>query len=97
MDTFPIFEAIITAIIPFLIAALKKLHDRIPKAWLPVAALLAGAIAQAIEAVLTGGQINPIVGLIMGAVAIGLREVFDQLIKAGQAVWNARRLPRLWR
>ena len=72
----------IVALTPVVVAILKKLVPKIPKAWLPMAAPLIGAgvdIAGHYAGVWEG---NTLVGALLGMAGTGLREMADQTKKS---------------
>lgn len=73
-----------TVVVPLLLAAAKKLIPKLPKASLPVAAPLLGALVDVGTHYATGTS-NPLLGALAGSAGVGLRELVDQLKKAGGA------------
>lgn len=79
-------QAAIAIITPLIIAGVKMLVPRIPRAWLPVIAPVVGCALDVIAHFATGSALNPTVALVLGAAGVGLREVVDQVKQAGGRV-----------
>jgi len=78
------WQLLIPALVPVAIAMLKLMIPGIPKPWLPVLAPLLGGLLDAGTAYagISSGA-NPLVGALLGSAGVGLREIVDQLRKAG--------------
>ena len=78
-----LFHALIPVLVPLLIALAKWGVPRVPKVWLPILAPVLGAGVDVL-AYVVGLQdaANPVLGAVLGAVGIALREILDQLKKA---------------
>lgn len=77
-----VWLALIPAFVPVVLALLKTLVPKIPKVWLPVLAPVLGAgaeVALHFAGVSTGGVL---VGALLGAAGLWLRELADQVRKA---------------
>jgi hypothetical protein len=75
------WRTLIPAAVPLLIAVLKGLLPKIPKAALPVMATLIGAMLDIGQSYLSGHAASPILGAALGAAGVGLREIVDQTKK----------------
>lgn len=74
---------VIVAVIPVIIAGVKKI---VPPSWSWVYPLLAtglGAVLETVNAYATGAAASPGKGAALGLVAVGVREIIDQLKKLG--------------
>lgn len=78
-----LFHSLIPVLVPLLIALAKWGVPRVPKVWLPILAPILGAGVDVL-AYVVGLQdaANPVLGAVLGAVGIALREILDQLKKA---------------
>ena len=79
------WETLIVPVVPVLIAILKILVPKIPKAALPIMAPLLGAALDIAASYLGTGTANPVWGAVLGAAGVGLREIVDQMRKLGAA------------
>lgn len=79
------WESLIVPAVPLLIAALKLLVPKIPRAALPIMAPLLGAALDIAASYLGSGTANPVWGAVLGAAGVGLREIVDQMRKLGAA------------
>jgi hypothetical protein len=70
--------SMIPVLVPILIAALKLLAPKIPKALLPIIAPILGGLADAVLAWVAGGTPNPVLGAALGSAGVGLREIVNQ-------------------
>ncbi len=76
-----LWQALIPVAVPLLIAALKWAVQYLPP-WLPpILAPVLGGLIDAATVYLAGGTYNPIVGMVLGAAGVGLRELVDQMKK----------------
>jgi hypothetical protein len=82
--TLEFWTSLIALAVPILISLTKLLLPSIPKVALPILAPILGA-ALAIVGYYTGlmGESHPLIGALLGAVGVWLREVVDQLKKLG--------------
>lgn len=71
-------QPIIIALTPVIIAAVKMLIPKIPKAALPIVAPLLGAAADIAGHYAGLWQSNGAVGAVLGMAGVGLREAYDQ-------------------
>lgn len=72
------WQTIIPILVPILVAALRLLLPKIPVNLLPVIAPIIGSLADYALSLASGSVANPVLGAILGAAGVGLREVFDQ-------------------
>jgi hypothetical protein len=74
-----LWSSLIPLLVPLVIAAAKALVPQVPRWTLPILAPVLGAVAEiaGYYAGLTTG--NPLLGAILGAAGVGLREIVDQL------------------
>lgn len=84
MDWATALPGIIVAGVPILLYIVKLLIPKIPKWLIPILAPVLGGLVDAAIAYGSGGTANPIVGAFLGSAGVGLREIIDQLKKAGQ-------------
>jgi len=83
MDWTSLVTPIIVATVPIIIIGVKKL---IPDKLAFLYPIIASALGPALDFVIakaTGTVANPTQGVLMGMAAVGLREIIDQLKKAG--------------
>ncbi len=75
----PLVTTLIAALTPVLIAGAKALAPAFPRRLIPILAPILGAALEIVGyyAGLTAG--NPLVGALLGAVGVWLRELVDQL------------------
>ncbi len=78
-----LWQLLIPVAVPLLIAFLKFALQVLPGWLLPILAPVLGGLADAAIAYATGGTANPMLGMILGSAGVGIREVVDQLKKAG--------------
>jgi hypothetical protein len=78
----PIQVAIITAVTPVIIAAVKRFVPNIPKAWIPILAPIVGMSLEISLHFAAGTGISVWLGALLGGAGVGLRELYDQLKKA---------------
>lgn len=83
-----IFEAFIPFLTPIVIAMVKLLLPRIPKPIIPWIAPLLGAAASWIANLSGFTQGNVLLGAVLGAAGVGVREAVDQLRKQWTASTN---------
>jgi hypothetical protein len=83
LDLSNLWQAVIPVAVPLLIVGLKFLIPMVPGWLLPIIAPVLGGLADAVIAFVSGGTANPVLGAILGSAGVGLREVVDQLKKAG--------------
>ncbi|MGH7252898.1 MAG: holin, partial [Nitrospiraceae bacterium] len=76
--------ALLPVLIPVIVAKSKALFGRLPRVCIPLVAILLGAGIELINTYLTGGSLTNagVIGGVLGAAGVGLREVFDQLRKS---------------
>ena len=81
--TLDLFHSLIPVLVPLLIALAKWGVPRVPKVWLPILAPVLGAGVDVL-AYVVGLQdaANPVLGAVLGAVGVALREILDQLKQA---------------
>lgn len=92
----PLFEQLLPILIPPVVVFLMKVFDRMPKWVIPTLIVPGlGVAGQWMSTMLSSGDLDPIKGLIYGALAILIREVSNKLKKAGTAIKNGERVPRL--
>lgn len=72
---------LIPLIVPIIVAGIKLALPRLPKAWLPVVAVGLGAGLDLVSHWTTGSASSPLLGAIMGAAGVGIREILDQVKK----------------
>ncbi len=82
MDWSALVPGLIPVVVPVAVYLLKSLVPKVPTVWLPVAAIALGAVADTAAHFATGSVANPILGAVLGAAGVGLREVVDQIRKA---------------
>lgn len=75
---------IVPVIVPLVIAVLKFVVARLPSWLLPILAPILGGLADAGIAWASGSTANPMLGAVLGSAGVGLREIVDQLKKAGK-------------
>lgn len=92
-----LLEQFLPIIIPMLVALVTKYAPRLPKWTIPtvVLPLLAVGAQYVASLVQEGGEFSPIVGLLLGGVAILLREIQDQLRKMAGAMQHGDEVPRV--
>lgn len=73
--------ALIPLVVPIIVAGIKLALPRLPKAWLPIAAVALGAGLDLVSHWTTGSTSSPLLGAIMGAAGVGIREILDQVKK----------------
>lgn len=75
--------ALISAVTPILVPVLiMMLKSNVNKAFIPIVAILLGAVADIGNHVATGEGVGLVWGGVLGAAGVGLREVVDQLKKS---------------
>lgn len=67
--------------IPFLIWGVKKALPSIPSMLIPILATALGVLVEVINKAMTGTDHGLIVGALLGAAAVGVREILDQTKK----------------
>lgn len=75
---------VIVAVIPVIILGIKKV---VPESWswvYPILATLLGSVLDTVNAWATGAAGSPAKGAALGLVAVGVREIIDQLRKLGK-------------
>jgi hypothetical protein len=82
MNKLTLLQSVIPVVVPLAIAVLKHFAPRLPKPWLPVLAPLLGAILDFLGTLQVGA--GTVVGAALGSAGVGLREILDQLRRAGQ-------------
>lgn len=89
-----LWDPLVAALVPILVALAVRLAAyvgdrwRIPKWVVPtVLAPTLGAALQAVLALIAAGDIDPVKGIVLGGLAVFLREITDKLRKAGSA-WS---------
>jgi hypothetical protein len=75
--------ALVPIIVPFLVYYLKKGLDIIPKAFLPLLAVVAGIGLTYLNAFIFGGEWNVIVGAALGGLGVFVREVVNTIQNHG--------------
>lgn len=84
MDTAAIgslVPVLIPIIAPMITALLKKLVPQIPKLFLPLSAVGAGTLVDVLNSFATGMGQGEWWGPVLGLLGVGVREVYDQLMK----------------
>ena len=69
-------------LVPLVLAAAKKGIGALPSWLIPILAPILGAVLDVVNAQLTGFSGGGMLGAILGAAGVGLREIIDQLKKA---------------
>lgn len=67
-------EVLSAVVIPAVVAALKVIFERIPKWFVPIVAGFLGVIAQVLIALSTATSFEPLVGVAIGLLGVGIRE-----------------------
>jgi hypothetical protein len=89
-------ELLLPVMIPVLVSLLVRLFRRLPKWTIPV--LLVPGLSltgQWAYSVLANEAASPVSGLLLAGLAVLVREVSDQLSKAGKAVTGGLEVPRV--
>lgn len=73
--------AVLTAAPPMVIAVVRWAAPRIPSVALPVAAPFVGMLISVVAYYSTGTEVSVLVAAFAGVAGIGLRELYDQLMK----------------
>ena len=76
-------NALIPILVPFVVWAAKSLIPKIPKAALPVLAVIAGMGLDWFLAFIAGGTFTPLAGAALGALGVFAREVVHTLKNHG--------------
>ena len=87
------WAALIIAITPILVAAVKAIAPRIPTWLVPISASLIGCVLAFAGSYFAGVDVNWWQGLLLGLGGVGLREIINQLAKPHKAVWQNDLLP----
>lgn len=93
----PLSEQALPFIIPMLVAGIIKLFRWLPKWTIPVLVLpVLGIASQSITALAAGGEISPLRGFELAALAMFVREISNQSRKALDAASSlGKRVPRV--
>lgn len=74
-------NGIVALLVPVAVAWLKPRIARLPKWAVPLSAILLGAVGQYLASLSGYVEVNAALGVALGAAAIGVREVADQVRK----------------
>ena len=69
-------------LVPLVLAGAKKAIASLPSWLIPILAPILGAVLDVLNAQLTGFSGGGMLGAILGAAGVGLREIIDQIKKA---------------
>jgi len=87
------WQTIIVAITPVLIEVIKWAAPKIPGKIIPIVAPALGAMADMAGSYAGLWASNPIAGALLGMAGVGLRELYDQLMKSKIAAGDAQTPP----
>ena len=77
-------ELLTPVLVPFIVWITRSAIPKIPSMMLPILASVLGVVVTQIGALATGGHYGVIGGALLGLAGVGVREVLNQVIKAGQ-------------
>ena len=80
------WAALIIAITPILVAAIKAIAPRIPTWLVPISASLIGCVLAFAGSYFAGVDVNWWQGLLLGLGGVGLREILNQIAKPHKTV-----------
>ncbi len=75
--------ALVPVVVPFIVYGVKQLLGFIPKAFLPLVAIVAGLGLTAFQSFIVGGEWNVIVGAALGGLGVFVREVVNTIQNHG--------------
>ena len=81
--TLTIVQVLIPIVTTLAIAAGRLLLDRTPRVAIPIVAVALGTLLDLLGTYITGGTFNPIVGALLGATAVWLRELVNTYAQHG--------------
>lgn len=78
MDT-TLVLTLIPVVVPLLVYLTKRVVPKMPRWTLPILATGLGVALDVANGYVTGGKVDPVVGALLGASGVGVREVIDQV------------------
>lgn len=88
-------EQVIPIVVPVLVAGLLRAVNRLPKWTVPSLIVPGlGMAAQYLAHVGQGAELDPVAGILLGALGMAVRETWKQLTKAGSALVKQEPVPR---
>jgi len=78
-----IVQVLIPVVTTLAIAAGRSLLDRTPRVAIPIVAVALGTLLDLLGTYITGGTFSPIVGALLGATAVWLRELVSTYAQHG--------------
>lgn len=95
-ESLPLLEKALPFLIPPMVAFFLKVFERLPKWVVPTIVVPGLGIAgQSLSAMMESSAVDPLQGVVYGALAILIREISSKLIKAGQSIKEGERVPTM--
>lgn len=77
-------QLIVAVLVPVLVAGLKKLELNMPNELIPILAIVAAWLSDTLILLARGDSWTPLASLLVGALAIGIREAAVKTVRLGE-------------